>query len=469
MTESLDLVVHGGQVWIDGELTTSDIGVRDGVIAAIGTDLGEAQRRIDARGLLVLPGGIDVHTHFDTDVGGHHTADTFETGTRAAAFGGLTSIINYAIQEKGERLRDAIEREHAKASGQSYVDYSFHVIITDASVDHFLDDLAALPDLGCPSVKLFTAMDFRLSDDDLLKVLSALTGRGVMVNVHAEDGSLIQHLSAKAHEAGDHGIDQMPLVRPPRAEALAAEKMIGYAEATRTPLYLVHLSSAAALDAVRRGRSRGVEVYVETRPAYLFLDDSRYRLPDEEGNRFACMPPLRGVDDQAALWDAIADGEVDTYATDHTTWTLAQKMEPGLSFEEVPGGISNVQTSMGMLYSEGVRTGRLPLSRYVEVTSELPARLFGLWPRKGCIATGADADLVLLDPELEFRVRSAQMQSASDFDPYDGYVSRGWPRTTISRGTVVVDEQRLLAGSDHGTFLRRTSYQPVRRAVLDLG
>jgi dihydropyrimidinase len=459
-----DIVIHGGRTWVEGRLVDVDVAISDEQIATIGTNLGPAHDLIDATGRLVLPGGIDVHTHFDTNVGGTATADSYESGTRAAAFGGLTTVLNYAFQGAGERLRDVIEREQAKASGRSYIDYGFHVVVTDATVPGLAEDLAALPDLGCPSIKVFTALDFRLADSQLLDVLAALATKGVLVNVHAEDGALVDFLSAHFHDTGQTGIDRLGPSRPPRAEALAVEKMITYAGATGTPLYIVHLSSEEALDAVRRGRRAGIEIYVETRPAYLYLDDSVYRLPDREGNRFACWPPLRGKDDQAVLWDAVATGEVQCYATDHTTWTLAQKMTPGLPFEQIPGGISNVQTSMGMLYSEGVHTGRIPLSRYVEVTAETPAKLFGLWPRKGRIAAGSDADLTILDPQLRYRVVSADMQSASDFDPYDGYVSTGWPVVTISRGKVVVADQQLTGIPAHGQFLHRS---PFRTPSLD--
>lgn len=453
-----DLVVRGGKVWTGDQLSEVDLAVSDGRIAAIGPGLGAGAAELDAAGKLVLPGGIDVHTHFETEVGGEATADGYESGTRAAAFGGLTSIINYAVQNRGERLRDVVAREQSKAAGQSYLDYGFHLILTDLTAPDVAADLLALPDLGCPSVKVFTALGFRLTDPELLSVLSQLSGKGVLVNVHAEDGPLIDFLSEQLQTAGATGIDQLGASRPPRVEALAAEKMLSYAGAAGTPLYIVHLSSEEAMDAVRRARRSGIEVYVETRPAYLFLDDAVYRLPDREGNRFACWPPLRSKSDQAALWQALADGEIQCYATDHTTWSLAQKMRPDLPFEQVPGGISNVQTSMGMLYSEGVVTGRLSLQRFVEVASQTPAQLFGLWPRKGCIAVGSDADLMVLDPDLRYRVVSENMQSASDFDPYDGYVSTGWPVATILRGQLLMRDQELQSTPEAGSFLHRAPF-----------
>jgi dihydropyrimidinase len=454
-----EMIVRGGRVWFNGALADADVAIDHGLITAVGTDLGNATDTVDATARLVLPGGIDVHTHFDTDLDGSPTADDYESGTRAAAFGGLTTVLNYAFQAPGERLCDVIDREQTKAQGSAYIDYGFHVVITDSSVLDLPVELTTLLDRGCPSIKVFTAMAFRLTDDQLLDVLAHAGGRGILVNVHAEDGPLIDHLTRHLLTAGHSGIDQLGLSRPPRAEALAVEKMVSYAGATRCPLYVVHLSSADALDAVRRGRAEGIEVYVETRPAYLYLDEGVYSQPD--GERYACWPPIRAKKDRSALWDGLSSGDVQTYATDHTTWTLQQKLAPGHNFSTVPGGIANVQTSIGMLFSEGVQRHRLSLRRFVEVVAETPARLFGLWPRKGTITAGSDADLMLIDPELKYRIHSAQMQSASDFDPYDGFTSHGWPIATISRGQMVVDQQQLIGDITHGEFMHRKPFATV--------
>lgn len=456
----LDTVIRGGEVWVDGALAALDVGISGEVVAAISPNLNAAGADvIDANGLLVLPGGIDVHTHFHTEVGGSPTADLYESGTRAAAFGGITTILNYAFQEAGDDLTSVVAREQAKAGGQSYIDYGFHIIVTDISVPDLDDQLLQLPELGCPSIKVFTAMGFRLQDAELLRLLDLLRGTGILVNVHAEDGDLVDYLSDRLVAQGQTSVDRLGESRPPRTEALAVEKMVSYAGATGTPLYVVHLSSEAALNSVRRARLDGIEVYVETRPAYLYLDDALYSLPGSEGNKFACWPPLRTHSDQEALWAALESGEVQCYATDHTTWTLAQKMQPGLPFPQIPGGISNVQTSLGMLWSEGVQTGRLSVRRFVEVASETPAKLFGLWPRKGTLAVGSDADIMLLDPQRQYRVVASAMQSASDFDPYDGYESHGWPVCTMSRGQVVMRDERLAGDTGHGRFLHRDRFR----------
>lgn len=458
-----DTAVRGGQVWYQGGLATVDLAISGGAIAAIGADPGPADVDIDAEGLLVLPGAIDVHTHFDTDVGGQATADTYESGTRAAAFGGITAVINYAFQTPGERLRDVIERERARADGHAHVDYGFHIVVTDPTAPHFDDDLTRLAEWGCPSIKLFTALDFRLSDADILHVMAALADRHTLVNTHAEDGALVDHLTDRLLADGRTGIEQLGPSRPPLAEALATERMIGYAHATGCPLYIVHLSCEQAIDAVRRGRAAGAEVYVETRPAYLYLDETAYTAPGDEGKKYACWPPLRSEHDQAVLWDALATGEIQCYATDHTTWTLVQKIAPGLTFDQVPGGMSNVQTSIGMLYSEGVVKGKLTLERFVKVTAENPAKLFGLWPRKGQLHVGSDADIMLFDPNRDFTVHAQMMQSRSDFDPYEGYTSAGWPVATMCHGTVVAQNEALRVEKPRGEFLHR---QPFNRPRL---
>jgi dihydropyrimidinase len=463
MHVSFDCIVRGGTLATADRTFDADIGISDGRITAVEPSLpGDAGTVIDARGLVIAPGAIDVHTHFDTEVGDGATADDYESGSRAAAAGGITTYINFAFQDHGGGLAAAIEREAAKAASRSVIDYGFHIAVIDPSAPGALDELPALAGRGFTSVKIFTAnTGMAISDRDVLRVLQAATDAGLMVNVHAEDQALVDHITERLLHQGQRGVENLVRARPAAAEAVATGRVAAYAAALGTPLYIVHLSCRAALDAVRAARRGGARVYVETRPAYLYLTADRYKLPDRHGNKYVCWPPLRKADDQAALWDGLASGEIQTYATDHTTWMARQKMDPSLSFADIPGGVSNVQTSIGMLYAEGVRAGRISLTTFVAVASANPAKLFGLWPRKGCLAVGSDADLVAIDPDRSFRVSAAAMESRSDFDPYEGYEAKGWPVLTISRGEVVMRDGQVLGPAGRGRMLSRGRYQDL--------
>lgn len=457
----LDTIVRDGTLTTAGGTSRADLGIAGGRIAAIGDDLAsEGAEVIDAGGLLVVPGAIDVHTHFDTRIGGERTADDYESGSRAAAAGGITSFVNFSFQSPGGSLEEAAEAEVARAEGRTLLDYGVHLVVSDLGRPGLLDGLADLVRRGFTSLKIFTAVgELALGDRDVLRVLQAAANCGVMVNVHAEDGALIDHHTDRLLREGRRSVVHLGEARPPAAEALATARVAGYAAQVGCAVYFVHLSCRQALDAVRKARTEGAEVYVETRPAYLYLDSERYLLPEPEGNKFVCWPPLRTPDDRAALWDGLRSGEIQTYATDHTTWMAAQKTDPSLVFSDIPGGVSNVQTSVGMLYGEGVRTGRISLNRFVEVTATNPARLFGMWPAKGTLAVGSDADVVLIDPKARFQVRASNMESRSDFDPYEGYEAVGWPVLTMSRGEVIVRDGRVSGRPGRGRFLRRTPFQ----------
>jgi dihydropyrimidinase len=450
----LETVVRGGLIATSDAMYRGDIGIANGKVAAIGSDL-EGDTVLDCSGLTVVPGAIDVHTHFETEQGGTVTADDYESGSHAAALGGITTYINYAFQDSGGTLSDALAREHGLAEGRSYVDYGFHPLITDPA-DEVIRELARLRELQATSVKIFMAVPgLQMPDRTILRVLAAAAEAGLLVNVHAEDGAIIQHETERLRAEGSVGMEAISAARPASAEALAITKVASFARTTGCPLYIVHLSSAAGLDAVAAARRAGTRTFVETRPAYLYLDEERYRLPTPEARQFVCWPPLRTPADQDALWKALADGVIETYATDHTTFMAAEKADPSRDFAEVPGGVSNVQTSIGMLYSRGVKTGRLSLSRYVAAISTNPAKLFGMWPRKGTIAVGSDADLTVIDPERKVRIEASAMASRSDFDPYDGMEETGWPVMTISRGAVIAESGRLVGDPSHGRLVPR--------------
>lgn len=459
----MDCIIRGGTVVTANGSEHADVGIVDGKIAAVGHDLGEARSLIDADGCLVLPGAIDVHTHFHhwVEYVGSHNADDFDSGTRAAAAGGITTVINYAFQEEGGSLRSAIDRDAILGMAESHIDFGLHPVVTRLT-DAILDELPGLVADGFTSLKVFTAVaGFRLPDEDLLAVMAEAGRNGMIVNVHAEDEPLIQYLTRANEQAGRTSVSFLPDGRPPVAEQIATRKIAAYAAFLGVPVYFVHLSTSGAMDAVREARAEGAEIYVETRPVYLFLDRALYDLPDALGNRYVCLPPLRSAQDSEALWAALGANEIQTYATDHAPWLESQKLEGSRPYWKIPAGVSNLQTSVPMLYSEGVVKGRLTASQFVATTSTNPAKLFGLYPQKGAIQVGSDADIVIFDPEARTTIRAAEMESKSDYDPYDGYECTGWPRVVLSHGEVVVRDRAVLSRPGRGRLLRRAPYQPA--------
>jgi dihydropyrimidinase len=457
---TFDCVIRGAEVANVSSVETADIGIVGDRIVSVAPDLpGTAAVEIDATGKVAIPGGIDPHTHFDTSSpdGSLVSADDYDSGTRAAAAGGVTTVLNYAFQIAGESLHETMRREAAKAVGRAHVDYGFHPILTDLRDGRTLAEIAEMVRAGYPSVKIFTAYDpFRVTDREAIRVLAAARDAGALVNVHAEDDGLTEYLTETLAEEPPPDLTQLGLFcrsRPDDAEALAIQRVGVYAKFVSCPVYFVHLSSRAAVEAVRRARSVGAQVYTEVRPAYLFLDESRYEQPD--GNTYVCIPPLRTTDDQDALWDALAAGEIQTSASDHTTYTAAEKLGPYGRFTEIPPGFASVQTGLGLLYAHGVATGRLTLPQFVGITSANSAKLFGLWPRKGRIAPGADADVVLIDPAREMTLTQDIMQSRSDHDPFTGITVAGWPETTISAGEIVYTGGRVVSRPGRGRWLFR--------------
>ena len=447
----IDLVIRGGTVVTPEGERRADIAIEGERISGIG-HVGAASREMDARGKLVLPGCVDLHTHL-ASTPTFTPLDDFEHGTRAAIAGGVTTVVSMVYQEDGS-LRRGIERGMRDAT-RSLADFAFHVVVTDQS-EAARAEITALVGDGHAGLKVFMVSPrFVERRDDYRLLLRAASEAGAVVAIHAEDHAIVAARTAELHASGRTGVEHFPASRPVDAEVNAVREAVDLAEATGAAIYLVHLSSRPALDALREGKRRGVRVFGETRPLYLYLTRAQFDRPDAA--LWVGQPPLREPDDVDAVWAALSDGTLDTVGTDHVPYTRAAKLAPGLAFDKIPPGVSNLETLLPMLYSEGVRKGRLTLARLVEVLATAPARIAGMYPRKGVLAVGSDADIVVFDPEAHRTIRAAELHSASDYDPYEGWEVTGWPEVVISRGEIVFERRKLRAGAGRGKLVTRAA------------
>ena len=465
MTDALfDLVIRGGTVVTPGNQEVADVGLRDGRIAQLGGAMA-GREELDARGLLIIPGGIDAHVHLvcaalEQAIGGREPiwVDDFWTGSLAAIAGGITTVGNMTFTLPGESMSTAIAREMAGAGAEAAVDWFLHPVLAGLGEDTTAE-IAALAAAGHTSVKVFLSNpDFAPGTPGLADAVTAARSAGSLTLLHCEDAGMLKRAGTELIEAGRGAVRHFPESRPVSAEVEAVEEAIGLCRQTGAPVYIVHLSSAAALDRCRLARAAGLPVYVETRPLYLHLTRERFAEPDAA--KYVGAPPLRDQSDRDALWRGLAAGEVDTVCSDHAPWTLADKLDPDLTVLTARQGVADLETLMPMLFSEGVATGRITLDRFVALTSANAARLFGLYPRKGAIAVGSDADLALWDPRERRTIDGAQMRSRSGYSPYDGWTVQGWPRYVIRRGQILLADGRSLAQPGQGQWIRRN---PVPR------
>jgi len=438
---------YRGDVFIDGER-----------ISTIGSALAmPADRVIDAAGKYVLPGGIDVHTHLDMPFGGTTSADDFESGTIAAAHGGTTTIVDFAIQNRGERLHTAWENWARRAEGKAVIDYGFHMIITDLN-DEIEREMDTLVEGGITSFKLFMAYRgaLMLDDGSIFKAMLRTGKNGGTICMHAENGDVIDVLVRRALAAGHTAPKYHAITRPPRAEAEATHRAICLAEMADVPVYIVHLSAAEALEKVVEARDRGLPAFAETCPQYLFLSSDNYDEPGFDGAKYVMSPPLRAKAGQRKLWQALASNHLQAISTDHCPFCMKGQKDLGLdSFAKIPNGAPGIETRMSLVYDGGVRTGHISLNRFVELTSTSPAKIFGLYPRKGTIAPGADADVVVFDPERRLTLSARTLHMKVDYNPYEGREVVGAADIVLSRGRVVVEGGRFVGRAGAGTFLKR--------------
>ena len=438
---------YKGDVFVDGEK-----------ISVIGSALTmAADRTIDATGKYLFPGGIDVHTHLDMPFGGSMSSDDFETGTIAAAYGGTTTVVDFAIQYHGQTLHHAWETWMKKAEGKAAIDYGFHMIITELN-DQVETEMDALVRQGVTSFKLFMAYPgvFMLDDASIFKALLRTGKNGGTICMHAENGGVIDVLVKKALAEGKTAPKYHALTRPARAEAEATHRAIALAEIAGVPIYIVHLSAPEALEMVTEARDRGLPAYAETCPQYLFLSYDNYEEPGFNGAKYVMSPPLRAKEGQDRLWRGLAGNDLQAISTDHCPFCIKeQKVLGEHDFSKIPNGAPGVETRMSLVYDGGVRAGKISLNRFVELTSTSPAKIFGLFPRKGTIAPGSDADIVVFDPETKLTLGAKTLHMRCDYNPYEGREVTGATDTVISRGKVIIDAGKFTGKAGAGSFLKR--------------
>ena len=459
---SYDLIIKGGTVTTACDQYEADVAVSKGRIVAIAQDIPvNGTKAVDAKGLLVMPGGIDVHTHLDMPFMGATTADDFTTGTTAAVCGGTTCIIDFAIQKKGGTLRGALDEWHEKADGKCAVDYGFHMIVADLP-ENAVKEMDKIVDEGVPSFKLFLAYPgvFMSDDATIFRALMRTKENGGMVSMHAENGQVIDILVKQAVADGRAEPKWHPVTRPIAAEAEATRRAIALAEMAGAPMYIVHLTCAAALDEVRRARERGLSVCAETCPQYLYLSQEDYERPGFEGAKFVMSPPLRPKENQEALWQGLANNSLQIVSTDHCSFNMKAaggKIGKELGkkdFSKIPNGAPGIETRMVLMW-DGVAKGRLSANRFVDITATTPAKMFGLYPRKGTIAPGADADILLLDPNKKSTISAKTHHMNVDYSPYEGMTVACSVQDVFVRGEQMVKAGKFVDKHSHGKFQRR--------------
>jgi dihydropyrimidinase len=461
----LDTVIRGGTIVTASDTTRGDVGILGDKIVAIASELNaeNAARVIDAAGRYVMPGGIDVHTHLDMPFGGTKSADDFESGTVAAAHGGTTTLIDFAIQYKGQTLRHAFDTWMAKADHKAAIDYAFHCIITELGDAH-VEEMGALVREGVPSFKLFMAYPgvFMLDDASIFRAMLAAAKYGGMICMHAENGGAIDVIVQRALAEGKRAPKYHALTRPTTAEAEATSRAIALAEMAGAPVYIVHLSCNDALEKVREARDRGLAAYAETCPQYLYLSLENMDVPGFEGAKYVFTPPLREKWNQEKLWQGLAKDTLQVVSTDHCPFCFKEQKELGRDdFTKIPNGGPGIENRMSLVFSGGVNGGRFSVNRFVQLVSTAPAKLFGLYPRKGTIAVGSDADIVVFDPDEEMVISASTHHMRVDYSMFEGIRVKGVAKIVLSRGRVIVENGEFKGRAGSGEFIKRRQYSGV--------
>lgn len=455
-------ILKGGTVVTGSGSFREDVLIDGEKVAAVGSpeEIGRLADKdtsvVDVKGCLLFPGFIDAHTHFDLHVAGTVTADDFATGTKAAVRGGTTTIVDFGTQYEGESLAEGLKNWHEKADGKCSCDYSFHMSISDwnQSVSRELDDMMAA---GISSFKLYMTYDIQLNDQTIFEILRRLREVGGITGVHCENSGMIAALQAEAKSAGRLGVENHPITRPAAAESEAIDRLLRLAEVVDIPVIVVHLTCKEGYDVITEARKRGQKVYAETCPQYLLMDDSLYSLPGPEASKYVCAPPLRKKEDSQCLWKALADGTIQTVSTDHCSFTTAQKAMGKDDFTKIPGGMPGVETRGTLLYTYGVDAGRITQEQMCRLLSENPAKLYGMYPQKGAIAPGSDADITVLRTGVEDRVTAGDQVQNVDYAPFEGRKLTARVESVFLRGVQVVKDHQVTVEKT-GRFVKRGTY-----------
>lgn len=456
-----DTVIRNGTVVTASDTFVSDVGIKNGRIVALATDLTDADELIDATGLFVLPGGIDSHVHLDQPSGeGIVMADDFDSGTRSAAIGGNSSVLAFCMQEKGQSLREALKVYHGKAEGKCHIDVSFHLVVTDPTAEVLGQELPALVEDGYTSLKVFMTYEgLRLRDDEILATLDTARRTGALVMVHCENEDAIRYLIGRHEEEGKFAPKYHATTRPVAAEREATHRALSLAEIVDVPIVIVHVSNREAMEEIRRARQRGQKIAGETCPQYLMLTADDLDLEGLDGAKFVCSPPPRDKPSQDACWEGLEQGVFDLFSSDHCPFRFddpeGKLNEKGKRhFRWIPNGIPGVATRLPILFSEGVMKGRIDINRFVAVTSTNHAKLYGMYPQKGTIAIGSDADIALWDPTKQLVLTNEMLQHGADYTPYEGLAVTGWPVRLLVRGKTVMDQGSIVRAAE-GRYLSR--------------
>jgi len=460
----MSVLIKNGRVITAVDDYLADIFIKNETVTLIGEKLDiEADEVIDASGKYLIPGGLDPHTHLDMPFGGTTSADDFETGTRAAAHGGTTTLIDFAIQSKGHSTLEALDTWHAKADGKTAIDYGFHMIVTDLE-DNRVHEMKMLADAGVTSYKLFMAYPGVLYVDDgtIYRAMRKAGEDGTVVCMHAENGIVIDEIVKQALAEGKTEPKYHAITRPTRMEAEGVHRAISIAEVAQVPIYIVHLSSSDALEQVMLARNRGVHAFAETCPQYLFLDDSYYDQEGFEGAKYVMTPALREKWNQDELWKGLKFGDLQSIATDHCPFCFKDQKMLGIDdFSKIPNGGPGVENRMSLVFNGGVNSGRISLNKFVELTSTAAAKTFGLFPKKGTIAVGSDADIVIFDPNRTETIsvnNTCTHHMNVDYNTYEGFEVTGFTETVLSRGKVIIDNCEYVGKKGDGHFLKRGLY-----------